>query len=223
MLHPVGKLPATVYWRRRLVLLGVLLVVLGGGGWGGYLLMTRTASAASSSTTATRPSGTPALERVVPPFSALLTPSPMAAAIPSVAPRPPAGPKPGGPCSDAMIRVAVHAPASVPVGSKPTFVLVVTNTAAVPCTRALDKGLQEMVLFDAQGHRTWGSNDCFPEASSDRRLLAPHQAVSFPIVWGGLTSTPGCKAARVRPHLGAYVLRARIAGKASPNTPLRLV
>jgi hypothetical protein len=223
VLHPVGKLPASVYWRRRLVLLGVVIALLGGGGWGGYLLMTRTAAAATGSTTATRPSGTPALERVVPPFTVLLTPSPMASVIPSVAPRTPAGPKPGSACSDAMIAVAVHAPPSVPVGSKPTFTLVVTNIAAVPCVRSLDKGLQEMVLFDAQGHRTWGSNDCFPEASSDRRMLAPHQAVAFPIVWGGLTSAPGCRAARVRPHPGAYVLRARIAGKASPNTPLRLV
>jgi hypothetical protein len=109
------------------------------------------------------------------------------------------------------------------VGSKPTFTLVVANISAVPCVRALDKGLQEIVLLDAQGHRTWGSNDCFPEASSDHRLLAPHQAVAFPIVWGGLTSAPGCKAARVRPHPGAYVLRGRIGGKSSPNTPVRLV
>ena len=223
MLHPVGKLPATVYWRRRLVLLAVLVVLLGGGGWAGYLLMTRTASAATASRTTTRPTGTPALERVVPPFVGLLTPSPMASVIPSVAPPTPAGPTPGGPCSDAMVGVAVQAPSSAPVGSKPTFSLVVTNTSPVPCMRALDKGLQEIVLLDAQGHRTWGSNDCFPEAGSDRRLLAAHQTVSFPIVWGGLTSAPACKAARVLPRPGAYVLRGRIASLSSPNTPFRLV
>ncbi|MDQ1660758.1 MAG: hypothetical protein QOJ68_738 [Blastococcus sp.] len=222
MLHPVGKLPASVYWRRRLVLLVVLVALLGGGGWAAYLLMTRSASAATRSTAATRPAGTPALERVVPPVAGLLTPTRPAAVIPSVAPRTPAGPRPGGPCSDAMIGVAVRAPASAAVGSKPTFTLVVGNISAVPCVRALDKGLQEIVLLDAQGHRTWGSNDCFPEASSDHRLLAPHQAVALPIVWGGLTSAPGCKGARVPPHPGAYVLRGRIAGKAAPNTPFRL-
>jgi hypothetical protein len=92
----------------------------------------------------------------------------------------------------------------------------------VPCVRALDKGLQEIVLLDAQGHRVWGSNDCFPEASSDSRLLAPHQAVAFPIVWGGRTSARGCTAARVLPRPGAYVLRGRIGSKPSPNTPFRL-
>ena len=40
VLHPVGPLPAGVYWRRRLVLLLVLLVVLGGGGWLGWALGT---------------------------------------------------------------------------------------------------------------------------------------------------------------------------------------
>lgn len=223
MLHPVGKLPASVYWRRRLVLLVVLVALLGGGGWGGYLLLMRSASAATRSTAATRPTGTPALERVVPSFAGLLTPSPPASVLPSVVPPTPAGPTPGGPCIDAMIGVAVRAPASAAVGSKPTFTLVVANVSEVPCARALDKGLQEIVLLDAQGHRIWGSNDCFPEASSDHRMLAPHQLVTFPIVWGGLTSSPGCRAARTRPHPGAYVLRGRISSKVSGPTPIRLV
>ena len=76
-----------------------------------------------------------------------------------------------------MLGVAVRAPPSAAVGSKPTFTLVVTNSSPVPCVRALDKGLQELVLLDAAGHRVWGSNDCFPEASSDRRTLAPGEAV----------------------------------------------
>ena len=33
VLHPVGTLPAAVYWRRRLVVLVLLLAVLGGGAW----------------------------------------------------------------------------------------------------------------------------------------------------------------------------------------------
>jgi hypothetical protein len=222
VLHPVGKLPASVYWRRRLVLLVVVVCLLAGGGWAGYLLVTRNASAATRSTAATRPTGTPALERVVPTFAGLLPPSPPAPVIPSVAPPTPAGPTPGGPCTDAMIGVAVRAPASAPVGTTPTFTLVVADVSAVPCVRALDKGLQEIVLLDAQGHRVWGSNDCFPEASRDARMLAPHQMVAFPIVWGGLTSSPGCKAPRAHPRPGAYVLRGRIAGKSSPDTPFRL-
>ena len=71
---------------------------------------------------------------------------------------------------------------------------MVSNVSAVPCVRALDKGLQEIVLLDGSGNRLWGSNDCFPEASSDVRTLAPGEVVAFPLVWGGLTSEPTCTA-----------------------------
>src|SRR6059036_2584552 len=40
VLHPVGRLPAAVYWRRRLMVLVLLLAVLGGGGWLGFVALT---------------------------------------------------------------------------------------------------------------------------------------------------------------------------------------
>jgi hypothetical protein len=121
-----------------------------------------------------------------------------------------------------MLALAVRTPATVAIGSKPTFELVVQNTSAVPCVRALDKGLQELILIDVAGNRVWGSNDCFPEASSDTRTLGPGEAVSFPVVWGGLTSEPACTAARVPPGAGNYVLRGRLDTKVSPDAPLSL-
>jgi hypothetical protein len=108
------------------------------------------------------------------------------------------------------------------VGTKPTFELVVQNRSGVPCVRSLDKALQEVVLLDGRGTRLWGSNDCFPEAGPDTRTLAPGAAVSFPLVWGGLTSEPTCTAARVPPAAGAYVLRGRLDTKATPDTPITL-
>jgi hypothetical protein len=228
VLHPVGKRPAAVYWRRRLVLLVVLLAVLGGGGWFGYLLVSRhltTASAASATSSTSSPPGTPALEQVVPSVVTLQTPSAPAtttAAAPRVTTPAAPAPKPGGPCTDAMIAVTVRAPAVVAVDSKPTFTLSVTNISAVPCVRNLDKGQQEVVLADAAGHRIWGSNDCFPEASSDTRTLPPHSSVPFPLIWGGLTSAPGCTAARVHPRPGDYLLRGRLATKLSPVVPIKL-
>ena len=83
--------------------------------------------------------------------------------------------------------------------------------------RALDKGLQEMVLLDHAGGRVWGSNDCFPESSSDLRMLAPGEVVVFPVVWAGLGSEPTCTAARVPPAPGAYVVRARLDTAVSPD------
>ena len=225
VLHPVGKLPAAVYWRRRAVLLVLVLGLLGAGAWFGIPLLADEGTQSSASTaTASRP--VPALERVVPSFEAVVTPTP--ALVPSsadtaavAAPAPPA-PVAGSPCTDDMISLQVGTAGSVSAASKPTFELRVANISAVPCVRALDKGLQELVLYDLSGNRIWGSNDCFPEASSDPRTIAPGEVVTVPIVWGGLTSEPTCTAPRVHPGPGNYLLRARLDTKVSPDAPVTL-
>jgi hypothetical protein len=232
VLHPVGPLPAAVYWRRRLLVLGLVLAVLGGGGWLTVVALSGRAGAdpvaGDATADAGRPVGPSSLEQVVPSLAAVqvptLPPTPEGSETADPAAEPsPAGPEAGGPCTDDMIAVEVRtAEAAVAVGSKPTLDLVVTNTSAVPCVRALDKALQEIVLLDAGGDRVWGSNDCFPEASSDLRTLAPGEAVVFPVVWGGLTSEPGCGAAREAPTSGDYVLRGRLDTKTSSDTTLRL-
>ena len=222
MLHPVGELPARVYWRRRLVLLTVLVVILGGGvGLAVTLLAGRDGGDAAASGGAS-PVPVPALERVVPSLSAVTTPEPppgtAAAEPPVTAP----GPVAGGTCTDEMLAVEVRTPASAAIGDKPTFELVVTNVSAVPCMRALDKELQEIVMFDGAGNRVWGSNDCFPEAGSDPRTLAPGEVVTVPLVWGGLTSEPTCTTPRSAPPPGNYVVRGRLDTKSSPDAPFAL-
>ena len=223
VLHPVGPLPAAVYWRRRLVVLLVLVVLVGGLTWGALALLggRDTGDAAAGGATSTE---LPALERVVPSVTALRTPeAPAAPPPPSAAPEPaapPPGPEPGGPCTDDMVGLEVRTPGQTAPGSKPTFELVVTNTSPVPCVRLLDKELQELVLIDAAGARMWGSNDCFPESSDEPRLLAPGETVVVPLVWGGLTSEPTCTAPRVPPAPGSYVVRGRLDTKASGDAPL---
>ena len=164
----------------------------------------------------------------MPSLAGVRTPTPAPTTEPAMDPAPataaaaPPVPAPGSPCTDDMLRLEVRAPASVAVGDRPTFDLVATNTAPVPCVRALDKGLQELVLLDAAGARVWGSNDCFPEASSDPRTLAPGEAVAFPVVWSGLTSQPDCAAPRVGPPPGPYVLRGRLDSKTTPDAPVTI-
>ena len=226
VLHPVGKLPAAVYWRRRLTVLAVVLAVLGGAGWLAVVLLTggdsggTTTAAATESARSSAPR--PALERVVPSVSSVSTPTPPAVRVTEEVPAAPPAPAPGSPCTDEMISLEVRTPPTVAVGSKPTFELVIANISAVPCARTLDKGLQELVLLDSAGARIWGSNDCFPEASSDTRILAPGEAVAFPLLWGGLTSEPTCTAARGNPAPGSYVLRGRLDTKVSADVPLTL-
>jgi hypothetical protein len=232
VLHPVGPLPAAVYWRRRLLVLTLLLAVLGGGGWSGWAAATgrfdRAATGTVGAAATTSSLAAPALERVMPSLASVQTPTtaPTSSAAPvqtAVAVGPPQAPVPGGPCGDDMIRLEIRTPASAPVGGKPTFELVVTNVSTVPCLRALDKGLQEMVLLDGAGNRVWGSNDCYPEASTDLRMLAPGEVVSFPLVWGGLTSEPTCTAPRVPPPPGNYLLRARLDTKVGSDALFAIV
>ena len=231
MLHPVGPLPAAVYWRRRLLVLGCAVGVLGGGGWVAAAIATGgpegTAPVAAPTDDAARP--TPGLEQVVPSLAAVQVPSdtPVPSAAPtSEAPPPPsapAGPTPGGPCSDDMIGVEVRPePASAPVGSKPTFQLVVTNTSPVACVRTVDAALQEIILIDRAGERVWGSNDCFPETTVGQQTLQAGESVAFPVPWSGLSSEPGCAAGRTNPPAGSYVLRGRLDTEVSPDATFTL-
>ena len=229
VLHPVGDLPAAVYWRRRLLVLAVLVGLLAGAGWLVTSLVQRAgADAAAEDEAARRPVPTPALERVVPSLAGVRTPgqapaTPLPDERPAAQTRPTrAAPAPGGPCTDEMIELAVRAPAEVPAGSKPTLEIVVRNVATVPCVRAVDQELQEILLLDAAGTRVWGSNDCFPEESDRRVTLRPQATVALPLIWSGLTSAPRCAGERVVPAAGDYVLRARLDTKASPDTALRL-
>jgi hypothetical protein len=232
VLHPVGPLPSAVYWRRRLLVLLLVVAVLGGGGW---LVVAVASGGPGSATAAATPTGTPAeptdppaLEQVVPSLASVQTPTP-----PPVVPESPAAtqpapaevpaPTPGGPCGDDMIGLEVRSPGSAAVGGRPTFELVVANVSAVPCVRALDKELQEVVLFDGAGTRLWGSNDCFPEASDDTRTLAPGETVAFPLVWGSRTSEPTCTAERTVLGPGQYVLRGRLDTKVSGDAPFAVV
>ncbi|MGY1855086.1 MucR family transcriptional regulator [Modestobacter sp. SYSU DS0290] len=226
MLHPVGPLPAAVYWRRRLLVLGCAVGVLGGGSW--------VAVAATTGKDAeVRAEASVDGEPAVPPLLDQVTPSLAAVEVPSAAPTPdepadepspePTGPAPGDRCSDEMIAVEVRPqPATTPVGSKPTFDLVVSNVSEVPCVRTLDKQLQEIVLLDGAGNRLWGSNDCFPETTSDDRTLQPGESVSFPVLWGGLTSSPDCATERTPPPPGNYVLRGRLDTRTSPDAAFTL-
>jgi hypothetical protein len=240
VLHPVGQLPASVYWRRRLLLLGGILVVLAGLGWLIVALVggsSRGGQAEAAETrSAARSVAPPSLEQVVPSLASVRVPTvpPKTRAPKSTSPKtedaaaesaPAEQPEPadGGPCTDDMISVVVRPERdSVPAGSKPTLELVVTNTSPVSCVRQLDKALQEIVLLDAAGERVWGSNDCFPESGSDERTLAAGEAVVFPVVWGGRTSEPGCAGPRDRPEPGGYVLRGRLDAKLSADAPLAL-
>ena len=230
VLHPVGDLPAGVYWRRRALVLGALLSVVGGGSWLAVSATTGTApetQVAASTASAPTSLAPPSLDQVVPSLAAVQTPAETAAptTVPlATAPAPSAAPVVVPACTDDMIAVdVVPSPVQAAVGSKPTFTLVVTNVSGAPCTRTLDAALREVVLVDAAGTRVWGSNDCYPETSTEPRTLATGEAASYPVLWSGLSSQPGCTGARSNPPAGNYTVQGRLDTKVGAPTPFALV
>lgn len=219
VLHPVGPLPAAVYWRRRALVLLLLLSLVGGGGWLAVVGVGRwRASTATDPAAATRTLSTPALEQVLPSLPAARPPTAGQPAVSTAA----AGlsTSPVTPCTDAMIGLVVRAPGSAVAGRAAALQLVVTNTSPVACARDLAAGQQEIALVGAGGTQLWSSADCLPDPSGDVRTLLPGAAVSLAVAWDGLTSDPTCAGPRVTPPKGQYVLRGRLGTKQAADVPL---
>jgi hypothetical protein len=233
VLHPVGSLPASVYWRRRAVafagLAAVLLLVwaaLPGGGDG----RPQPAAAISSPTlsyepTSPDPSGLTASPVSNDPGRAAdndgtatsgsgTTPAPTTS---QPAPQPAAKP-----CADAQLQLTVSpAQPAYPVGQAPVLRLQVRNVGPVPCTRDLGAALQEVLVYQG-GTRLWSSNDCYPEGRRDIETLRPGVMETFPVTWSGLTSQPKCAGARTPVGAGSYELVGRLGTLVSARSPLAL-
>jgi hypothetical protein len=231
VLHPVGPLPARVYWLRRAYVAAAVLVVLvllwvvapnGGGG-----ARPDTAAAVSS---ATAESGAPTSLAATPPADdpgraedADPT-SPGTSAASSTAPVVTARPKPAPPpvCPDRALSLQVRPEhPEFRVGSSPRILLDIRNVSSLSCLRDVGSGQQELVLMRGTA-RLWSSNDCYPEDVRDVRLLRPGAALTFGVVWSGLSSRPKCAGTRTRVGAGTYQLVARLGTLVSRPAPLVL-
>jgi hypothetical protein len=236
VLHPVGPLPASVYWRRRAVvfagLVAVLLLV-----WavlpGGADDTPRDSAAAVGSPSPTEPATAPTATgsggltaspatddpgRAGDGAAAATTP-PATSAPPTPKPTPPPAPKP---CADSALRLTVSPAQPVyVVGQAPVLRLQVRNVGALSCTRDLGAALQEVLLYRGT-QRLWSSNDCYPEGERDQELMRPGVVYTFSVTWSGLVSRPKCAGARTPVGAGSYTLLARLGSLISPRASLRL-
>lgn len=198
-LQPVGPLPASTYWRRRLGLGGALLVAL--------LLVLRACAggadrpapaAAPGPLSSATPSATP---------SAAASAAPSAAASPSASPRPTSTVPPV--CGDAALRVTVEADArSYRSGTAPRFTLTVANAGPVPCRRALGPDVVEIRVLSGSD-RIWSSDDCSTAKGQGVLLLGAGEARAMTVQWPGKRTAPGCRTgAMARP--GTYRVSARV-------------
>jgi hypothetical protein len=229
VLHPVGPLPASVYWRRRAVVFAGLVAVLllswailpGGGDQ-----QPRDSVAAVGSPSPTEPSAAATSADPGGLTASPATDDPGRAgdgAAPSAAtPAPTPKPVPPKPCADATLRLTVSpAQPTYAVGQEPVLRLQVRNVGTVACTRDLGAALQEVLLYNGT-LRLWSSNDCYPEGERDQELMRPGVAHSFSVTWSGLASRPKCFGTRTRVGAGSYQLIGRLGSLVSPRAPLAL-
>lgn len=225
MFSPVGNLPPSVYWRRRLFVVGagillILLIVLtvsvvAGGGDGQQPLAGEPTQSATPSTTgaASTPTGsTPAAS------------SPSSSTASSPATSGPATSRPGGVVPPASSMPPVRCAASnlgvqavvgqtkYEVGQRPVVSMQVTNTGSRPCVQDLADKQIVLRLYNGQS-RVWGSHDCEIQPGTTDRTLPMNQPVRVSITWSGSTSQEGCKGPRQRVGAGTYTLYASLAGK----------
>lgn len=193
VLHPVGPLPASTYWRRRAVLLGLLVVLVlvgrscaagDGDGAGGTPVAGRDASP-----TPTRAAGRTA------------TPAP------SASPTRPAAP---GTCDDRALRLTTSTDArSYPAGVTPKITVTVTNTSGTTCRRDLGGKALEVLVYSGED-RIWSNDDCSPDTASAVQTLRAGATLETSVTWPRTRSARGCPSDRPQAREGTYVVRVRL-------------
>ncbi len=189
-LQPVGPLPASTYWRRR-VFLGLLALI------GLLLLLKACGGSDDPSLVSAGPTASP-------------TPSASVAAVASPSPSPSANASaPPSVCGDAALKVTAESDAKTYTsGAAPRFTLTVTNTGPVPCRRALGPDVIELRVFSGED-RIWSSDDCNRAKGQGVLLLAAGEARALTVQWPGKRTKPDCVTGKVALP-GTYRVSARV-------------
>ncbi len=214
----VGPLPASVYWRRRVMvlagaLLGVLIVVYSCNRSG----MTSPASAPSKSPTAASkptPSPTPSAVPAATGVSVISPTATVAAVGPDA-------------CTDAELSVkAVPAKTTIASGTEVVITLLIKNISNRSCRRDVGPDYQELrVVLGTE--KVWSSDDCDGPTGSDVRLLEPNIERSYNAVWNGKASSSCSTSAKRTPtgpaaSPGEYQLLGRVGTDLSDPVVLKI-
>jgi hypothetical protein len=212
MFHPVGSHPASVYWRRRLLLLTAVVILIAVSAWvlrpGGAKPQAKPPAKTHTSTSNAALNTTPAST----PTTNLTTAGSTHVATGSTTS--PTNTTSGTPtaCLASQLKVAaVAGQAHYQVGDHPQLLLQVTNNGTTPCVQDLADSQVELRVYNGES-RVWGSHDCQVEPGTNLQTLPVGRSVRVSIIWSGLSSQPKCAGTRQRVGAGTYTLYALLSG-----------
>lgn len=197
MLHPVGRLPERVYWRRRVVLVGATLLTI--------ILVKYVLFSSRDSNAATRPTQ----PRTVPLASATsvetrtaIKPTPIPRA--TLAKKKTAQTIPN--CSTKSLMLFVGAIAeSYKVGTISHLTLSVANMSNTTCRTDLGPRIQKALVYRG-AQRLWASTDCHRPGANEVVTMRPGELRRLVIGWSGRTARPGCAGRHVQVDPGRYTV-----------------
>jgi ABC-type phosphate transport system substrate-binding protein len=186
MLRPIGSLPTSVYWRRRLLIVAAVLLAA-------LTVYVVFMSGDNKKTSAQPTGGAPSTHA---PSST--SPTPAGTSVAPVS------------CVPSVLKVAAVTQAGgYRVGQQPELAIEVTNTGTAPCIANLSDSQIELIVFNGAS-RVWGSHDCQVEPGTSPVTLMAHKPVRRSIQWTGLSSRPECAGSRQRVGAGVYTLRVHL-------------
>ncbi|MGQ3382788.1 hypothetical protein [Glutamicibacter sp. TV12E] len=182
-----GKLPASVYRRRRITFAVIALVLVGLIIWG------------------------------IAAIAGLLSPDPEDPAAPaptaqSSAPAqsPDSDQDAGKKCKAGEVKVTASTDAkSYAAGKNPVLILGVENTSKRECELNVGTSMQEF-LISSGADRVFSTVDCLQNGEDVQLVFAPGQKEDARFTWNRDRSAPGCKAVSVQPRPGTYKFTAAI-------------
>jgi hypothetical protein len=215
VLRPVGHLPASVYWVRRVLVLALLIavVVLLSRVFGGGADPKSTAAPGDSTPTADRSVGSPG----TPPPSTQPTSGPTsdpASAPTSTATSGPVTatvttvpmPNKDGRCAAGDVRlVAMPAVRRLPAG-RGMNLHVRMSAVRGSCTANVDPA-RLVVTITSGRDRIWTTAHCVRTVSRATVVLTAGRDTAIAVAWTGHRSIPGCRAGQPFAKRGTYVIQ----------------
>ncbi|WP_169951397.1 hypothetical protein [Microbispora sp. H11081] len=223
----VGVEGADVYWRRRVSVLTGMLVVVAVVAWA------CSSASGRSDETAAAVKTTPSDRLVVslPAGLAPKTPAAASAAAPgrpspsasaSASPSPGKPRRPGDPCDERDLVLALQTGQDV-YGKDvtPSFLLTIVSTGKVECTVDVGPRTLEMRVLSG-GERMWSTADCVAGDGVDRQLLERGIPYVQNIRWDRRRSGSTCAGKRSPADPGTYVATAHAGRLKSPKIVFHL-